>query len=88
MIFRVNGTTVETTYNADHNVWFAKVSDKQNCYAKNRRLRQGEYDFFNGIVANIDYQGKNPFNGDCIDDAVMTFTAPCLISDSDGSPCG
>lgn len=88
MIFRVDGTTIETTYSVINNVWFARAYDKANCYFKNRRLRQGKYDFFNGIVANIDYLGSDPFNGDCIDNASITFTAPCLIIDSDGRPCG
>ena len=58
MIFRVNGTTVETRYNADNNVWFASAYDKNNCYFKNRRLREGVYPFFNGIIADVDYAGK------------------------------
>ena len=62
MIYRVSGTTIETRYDSTNNVWFANAYDRDNCYFKNRRLREGVYPFFNGITANVSYNGKSLTN--------------------------
>lgn len=88
MIFRVNGITIEIEYLSEYNIWVSKVYDRFNCYYTFRRLREGVYDFFNGIKASVNYQGKNPDNGDCVDDAVINFMPPCQIDSVRRNPCG
>ena len=62
MIYRVSGITIETRYDSMNNIWFANAYDRDNCYFKNRRLREGVYPFFNGITANVSYNGKSLTN--------------------------